>query len=85
VVPAGVALPEGTLVGRVARPAGSHSVRADPQIVTGQRVAVLAVGLAQVQLVLGVGDELEMVWVPARIDAAPMMKLLVSCALAMRP
>jgi hypothetical protein len=41
-------------------------------------VAVLAVGLAQVQLVLGMGDELEMIWVPARIDAAAMMKLLVS-------
>jgi hypothetical protein len=26
--------------------------------------------------VLGVGDELEMVWVPARVDAASMMQLL---------
>jgi hypothetical protein len=73
-----MALPERALVGGVARSAGSHSVRTDPQIVSGQRVAVLAVGLAQVQLVLGVGDELEMVWVPARVHAAPMMKLLVS-------
>jgi hypothetical protein len=36
-------------------------------MVTGQRMAVLAMGLAQVRLVLGVGDEFEMFWVPARV------------------
>jgi hypothetical protein len=57
-----MALPERPLVGRIARPAGSQAIRADPQIVTRQRMAVLAVRLAQVPLILGVGDELQMVW-----------------------
>jgi hypothetical protein len=48
-----MALPERPLVGRIARPAGSHAIRADPQIVTRQRMAVLAVCLAQVPLILG--------------------------------
>ena len=73
-----MALPERPLVGRIARPAGSHAIRADPQIVTRQRMAVLAVRLAQVPLILGVGDELQMVWIPARVDATSVMKLLIS-------
>jgi hypothetical protein len=39
-------------------------------------MAVFAVRPAQVPLVLGVGDELQMVWVPACIDAASVMQLL---------
>jgi hypothetical protein len=73
-----MALPKRPLVGRIARPAGSHAIRADPQVVTRQRMAVLAVRLAQVPLILGVGDELQMVWIPARVDATSVVKLLIS-------
>jgi hypothetical protein len=73
-----MALPERPLVGRIARPARSHAIRADPQIVTRQPMAVLAVRLAQVPLILGVGDELQMVWIPARVDATSVVKLLIS-------
>jgi hypothetical protein len=39
-------------------------------------MTVLAVRLAQVRLVLGVRDRLQVVWVPAGIDAAAVMQLL---------
>jgi hypothetical protein len=41
-------------------------------------MAVLAVRLAQIPLILGVGDELQMVWIPARVDATSVVKLLIS-------
>jgi hypothetical protein len=41
-------------------------------------MAVLAVRLAQVPLILGVGDEFQMVWIPARVDATSVVKLLIS-------
>jgi hypothetical protein len=64
------------LLGRcVARPAGSRPVRADPQIFTRQRMAMFAVRLADMPLVLGVGYGLQVVGVPAGLDAAAVMQL----------
>ena len=60
----------------VARSTGARPVRADPQVVAGQRMAVFAVGLTQMLLVLGVGHKHQVVGIPARVNAAAMMELL---------
>src|SRR5215212_6899337 len=47
-----------------------------PDVVAGQRVPVLAMRLALEGRVLGMGDDLQMIRVPAGIDTASVMELL---------
>jgi hypothetical protein len=65
------------LLGRcVARPADPCSrPRVDPKVVTRKRVSMLAMRLAQVRQVLGMGDNLEVVRIPAGVHAAPVVEL----------
>ena len=46
----------------------------DPYVLTRQRVPTLAVRLALGRQILGVGDQLQMVGIPAGMDATPMMQ-----------
>jgi hypothetical protein len=68
---AGLTLPKRSLVLSAACPAGSRSgPRIDPKVLTRQRVPMLAMRLAPVSQVLGMGDNLQVVWIPAGVDAA---------------
>lgn len=54
-------------------PADSRPGRTDPEVVTRQRVPVLAMRLAPVRQILRVGDGLQMVGVPAGVHTATVM------------